>query len=135
VMSAGHHGRGIYWFAAGEDKGDITWTQHTIDAIIHNPEGLQVVDIDGDEDWDIVAAELFFGEASGEPDWEDDAHNLYLYRNHGGNPPRWEKINIAKNKQPCHSCIVLDINGDGKPDVIAESSGAPGVIYIENTSE
>ena len=135
VMSAGHHGRGVFWFEAAGDAEGITWTQHTVDAVIHNPEGLQVVDIDGDEDWDVVATELFFGEAPGEPDWEDDAHNLYLYRNHGGNPIRWEKINIAKNKRPCHSCIVVDIDGDGKLDIIAESSGAPGVIYIENISE
>ncbi|MFC1558284.1 FG-GAP repeat domain-containing protein [candidate division KSB1 bacterium] len=135
VMSAGHHNRGVYWFEANKTKGDIKWTQHTIDEVVHNPEGLQVVDIDGDGDWDIVAAELFFGEGPGEADWADDAHNLYLYKNHGGNPIRWEKINIAKNKRPCHSCIVVDINGDGKPDVIAESSGAPGVIYIENTSK
>ncbi|MHC4403948.1 MAG: FG-GAP repeat domain-containing protein [Planctomycetota bacterium] len=135
VMSAGHHGRGVYWFEAQKDTANITWNQHTIDAVIHNPEGLQVVDIDNDQDWDVVAAELFFGEAPGEADWEDDAHNLYLYRNQGGNPPRWEKSYIAKDKRPCHSCIVVDINGDGQLDIIAESSGAPGVIFIENTGK
>ena len=135
VMSAGHHGRGIYWFEAQRGARGITWRQHTVDAVIHNPEGLQVVDIENDQNWDIVAAELFFGEAPDEADWHDDAHNLYLYRNQGGDPPGWKKSFIARDKRPCHSCIVVDINGDGKLDVIAESSGAPGVIYIENTSK
>lgn len=135
VMSAGHHGTGAYWFENSGDPNNGPWKQHTIDALVHNPEGLQAVDIDEDGDIDIVAAELFFGEAPQEPDWSDDAHNVYLYRNLGGNPARWEKINIAPNTRPCHSLRVVDINQDGKLDIIAESSGAPGVIYIENIGE
>ena len=135
VMSAGHHGRGVYWYERKGEQGRIKWIQHTIDPVIHHPEGLQAVDIDNDGDIDVMAAELFFGEVPGEYDWSDDAHNLYLYRNHGGKPIRWEKINIAPDKRPCHSFLLVDINRDGKLDVIAESSGAPGVLYIENTSD
>jgi hypothetical protein len=30
---------------------------------------------------------------------------------------------------------LFDVNRDGKLDIIAESSGAPGVIYMENISK
>ena len=128
VVSAGHHGRGVYWLRRRGDG----WQQMTIDAHVHNPEGLGAADMDNDGDLDLVAAELFFGERPGEPDWEDDVHNCYLYLNTGGLPPVFEKVNIAPRVRPCHSLQLIDINEDGLMDIIAESSGAAGVLYLEN---
>jgi hypothetical protein len=132
VVSAGHHGQGVYWLENSDGQGKSPWTHHTIDAHVNNPEGLQVADIDADGDLDVIAAELFFGEGPDEPDWNDDAHNVYVYEDLSGNGSKWRKINIAPNTRPSHTLQLIDVNQDGKLDIIAESSGGPGVIYMEN---
>lgn len=134
IMAAGHHGDGVYWFAHPDNLKSGKWTQHTIDADVHHPEGLQALDLDGDKHVDIIAAELFFGEDPGEPRWDDEAHNIYLYRNQGGDMPQWGKMNIAPNSYASHQLQVADVNRDGKPDIISEGCGYKIVSYYENIS-
>ena len=118
------------------NPGDPTsgeWTQHTIDSTIIHPEGLQALDLDSDTDLDVIAAELFFGEKQGEPGWDQEVHNIYLFLNLGGNPPAWAKKNIAPDSYPGHQLQVADVNGDGKPDILGNGCGYKVIGYYENT--
>ena len=151
VMSAGHHGQGVYWFENNGDPQQGGWVRHNISAVIgdpsarhffasnapehvHHPEGLRVMDLDGDHDLDVIVSELFFGEDPGEPLWSQTAHNLYVFHNTGGTPPSWDRQNIAPDSYPSHKLKLADINGDGAPDFISEGSGAPIVTYHRNTT-
>ncbi|MCA8955381.1 MAG: VCBS repeat-containing protein [Planctomycetes bacterium] len=132
VVSAGHHGSGVYWLRA-TDLSKGLWSTQTIDSAVVHPEGLQLFDLDGDGDLDVIACELFFG-IGNEPKWTDQKHNVYVYENLGGNPVQWRKTNIAPNTFPSHLPYLVDINADGRPDLISEATGAPVITYMENTT-
>jgi hypothetical protein len=149
VMSAGHHGQGAYWFGHDGNPVQGPWTRHNISNTVgnisqrhyysvgasdhlHHPEGLQVADLDLDGDLDVLASELFFGEDPGEPAWSDEVHNLYIFENLGGDPPVWNKRNIAPNSYPSHLPYLADIDADRRVDVISESTGTSVVSHYAN---
>lgn len=134
VISAGHHGMGVYWLENPGDAKEENWVHHVVDPDVHHPEGLQCVDVDGDGGLEIIAAELFFGERPGEPAWTQEAHNVYVYKNIGGKTEQWKKINVAPGRYCSHQLKVADINGDGKIDIISEACGAPYINYYENAT-
>ena len=131
IVSAGHHGYGVYWFAAPPDPITGSWTQNEIDSQVHHPECLEVLDLDDDNDLDIVTCDLFFGEALGEPDWNEEVHNVYVYKNLGSSTS-WSKYNIAPNSYPSHLLQTVDINQDGLIDIISEGAGYSSVSYYEH---
>ena len=133
VVSAGHHGSGVYWLEAPEDPIAGTWTEHAIDAAVHHPERLAVFDLWRDGDPDAVSSDLFFGEDPGEPGWDDQVHNIYVWENLGG-AASWSMTNIAPDSYPSHLLQPVDLNGDGRTDLISEATGTSVVSYYENTS-
>jgi len=149
VMSAGHHGQGVYWFENTGKPAEGPWTHNNISKVVgditqrhqyaadttehlHHPEGLEVYDIDGDGDLDVVVCELFFGEDPGEPAWSDQVHNVYLFENLGGEPLTWRKHNIAPDSYPSHLLSLIDIDADRRLDVISQGAGMSVVSLYEN---
>ncbi len=127
VMSAGHHGTGVYWFEAPPNPITGTWTKRTIDSTIGNPECLQVVDLWGDGDWDVVTCDLDFD------NWDQEVHNVYVFQNLGLGAS-WSKQTIHPNSYSSHLLQIVDINEDGLDDIISEATGYSVVSYYENTS-
>ena len=151
VMSAGHHGQGVFWFENPGEPYTDGWTRHDISSVVgdvtkrhkyiegakpehlHHPECLGVLDLDGDNDQDIVTCELFFGEDPGEPGWNEQAHHVYVFENVGNSSvPVWDKQNVAPNSYPSHLLQMVDINQDGQMDIISEGAGYSVVSYYEN---
>jgi hypothetical protein len=149
VMSGGHHGQGVYWFEHTGNPVQGPWIRHDISNTIgnvtqrhwyspgapdhlHHPEGLQVADLDLDGDLDVLASELFFGEDPGEPGWNDEVHNLYIFENLGGDPPNWSKRNIAPGSYPSHLPFLADLDADRRPDVVSESAGTSVISHYAN---
>jgi len=116
VMSAGHDGIGVKYFE------NPSWTEHDIAPTLKNPECLDVADLDGDSDLDVVTCDIDFN------NWTSQVHNLYVMTNDGG---AWNIINVAPNSYPNHILSLVDVNGDGDLDVISEGAGAPIVSYYE----
>lgn len=127
VMAAGHHGRGVYWYGRSGDG----WQQHVVDSTVIHPEGMQVLDWDNDGRVDILACELFFGEEPGEPDWSDQAHAIYFFRNLGGTPPAWERNTLSSRSYPAHGLLAADVNRDGYLDLLGNGCGHSVVSYYE----
>ncbi len=149
VMTAEHHGQGLYWFQNGGDPllpGN--WTLHFINAVdgdifsrryydgladyLHHPEGLQIEDLDKDGDLDILTCELFFGEDPGEPGWSSQSHQLYIFEHLGTSPPQWNRQNISPDSWPNHLPAVHDIDEDGRLDILTEGPGINNISYLRN---
>ena len=154
VMAAGHHGQGVYWFENTGDPRSGGWRQHNISAVrgdltvrhvysgpedgadhLHHPECLQVADLDGDGDPDVVTCDLFFGEDPGEPNWRQQVHNVYVFENIGGNPPRWRKQNVSPNSWPSHLLYLVDIDRDGRLDIITEAPKINSMSFLRNVTD
>lgn len=98
---------GLYWYEYPN------WTKHVIDARGTYADDMQVVDVDGDGDLDIVVP-------------EDSTSQVRWYENPGpkGNPATdpWKMHVIGSYAklgfQEAHDVEVADLNGDGKIDVV-----------------
>jgi len=131
VMGAGHHGEGVYWYEQPDGSPFGSWAEHEIDALLHHPECLQSVDLANDGDVDLVTCDLFFGEDSGEPGWDEEVHSIYLFENLPGDDS-WQESVLSPNSYPSHQLRIDDVNQDGMWDVISESAGTSVVSYYEN---
>ncbi len=134
VMGAGHHGEGVYWFEQPANPLTDPWPQHTIDGTLWHPECLQTVDLGHDGDPDVVTCDLFFGEDAGEPGWDEEVHNIYMFENLPG-ADSWSRSTLSPNSYPSHQLLLDDVNQDGQWDILSESAGYSVISYYENTSE
>jgi hypothetical protein len=153
VVSAGHHGQGVYWLEQpASNPASEAWLLHPISVVdgdptarwfydadspaLHHPESLQVLDLDGDGDLDVITTELFFGEDPGEPAWDEEKHHVFVYRNDGSpTSPSWSVLDVAPDAYPSHLAQIADLNQDGRPDFISEGAGYGVISYYRNLSE
>lgn len=126
VVSAGHHGNGIYWLENPPSPTTTSWKQHTVDSSVLHPECLAVLDLDVDGDLDVVSCDLDFAR------WNQQVHNVYVFENSG--TLEWARQNIAPNSYPSHLLRIFDINEDGRMDIISEATGFSVISYLENTT-
>lgn len=127
IVSSGHGGEGVHWLAAPDDPRIGGWRSNVIDAVTKNPEGLAVLDIDLDGDLDVVVCDLDFDS------WDKEIHNVYIMENRGDSVS-WAKHNIAPDTYPSHLLQTVDVNQDGRVDILSESAGYKVVSYYENAS-
>jgi FG-GAP-like repeat len=124
---------GVYWYEYP------AWTKHVVDARGTFADDMQLVDVDGDGDLDIVVP-------------EDSSRQVRWYENPRprGNPAAdpW-KVHVIGGYAPfnfeeAHDVEVADLNGDGKVDiVIANQKWAPprpgdqpeDVVFFQNNPD
>jgi hypothetical protein len=126
VLSAGHHGEGVYWFEAPTNRLD-RWREHVIDGSIVHPECLQAADLDADGDLDLVTCDLDFDR------WDREVHHIYVLENLG-NGRSWERHTASPPGFPSHLLQLFDIDGDGRLDSISEATGFKVVSYHERVA-
>jgi len=123
VLSAGHDGRGVYWFEAPSDRLD-RWRAHVVDPSIVHPECLQGADLDADGDLDLVTCDLDFDR------WDREVDHLYALENLGRGE-RWKRHVAEPTGFASHLLQLVDIDGDGRLDAISEATGFGVVTYHE----
>lgn len=131
ISGSGHHAKGVFWYECPENPAATSgWMRNDVDDTLVNPEGLAVLDLDYDNDFDIIACDLNFSS------WNQEVHCVYVYENTGtSTTPAWKKQNISGNSYASHKLQVDDINEDGKIDIISEGCGYKIITYYENKTD
>ena len=97
------------------------WTQHVIDTSFHEGHALVCADLDGDGNDEIVAG------------YRGPGTSLYVYYAADTSAINWERQLV--DDEMATSCVAIaDLNGDGRPDVVAIGSSTANVKWYQNVS-
>ncbi len=109
IFSPGDADGPVNWY----DWNGSTWVAHVLEPHITHGHTLQIADLDGDGNLDVLVAEM--GSWTRRVD-NPDARVLAFYGDGRGNFRR----QVISTGQGVHECKVADLNGDGRPDIIAK---------------
>lgn len=111
------HGEQVVVYFEGK-RGEL-WNRQMIDASFKDGHALAVADLDGDGNDEIVAG--FRGQGT----------SLHVYQAADKTGSKW--IRQALDTDMAASCVVVeDINGDGRPDIVAVGASTGNVVWYEN---
>ncbi len=105
--------------ASGLGDNETPWNVHVIDSGISGCDGVRLSDVDADGDLDLAVG------------WEEDGVTR-LYLNPGPSPEvyrKWEWIECGLTPN-VEDAMIMDVDGDGRPDVVSCSEGAEKRIFV-----
>ncbi|MFT3700843.1 MAG: VCBS repeat-containing protein [Agriterribacter sp.] len=118
VISASAHDYGIWWHEQQRDaNGNISWLTHEINKAFSETHGLELTDINGDGNPDLVTGKRFFAHNGGDPGGYEAAV-LYWFEYKPGKTPQWIPHEIDNNSGVGLHVVVQDMNGDKVPDIV-----------------
>jgi hypothetical protein len=115
----------VAWYEQPAVPG-AAWVEHAIATII-GPMSLDVVDIDGDGDLDVIVGEHNLVDPA--------AAALYLFENRDGRGTEWIKHLIHRGDEHHDGALTVDIDGDGDRDIVSIGWGHNEVLLYENLGE
>jgi hypothetical protein len=126
------HDRGLYWLEqlAPSSDGTTVWQRHVIDESWTQAHALTLVDLDGDGEEELVAGKCVWAHNGGDPGAGDPPAIYYYtwdrskltFTRHTISPPT---AGIGLGRQ----YNVVDLNGDGRPDLTAPSKQGLWVFF------
>lgn len=112
VVGSCGHGKGVFWFEAPN------WTKHEIQADLADPHALAIGDFDGDKDLDVAVASF-------------TALVVRWYENDGKGTFTPHDIDTG-NKQQAYDLKSVDLNGDGRMDLILAGRETRNAVWYLN---
>jgi hypothetical protein len=97
------------------------WSRQVLDAGFNNGHALACGDLNGDGRDEIVAG--YRGKGS----------SLYAYFAEDADGRQWRRIPIDEGDMAASGCVIVDVNGDGRPDIVAIGASSGNVKWYENT--
>ena len=95
------------------------WSRQVLDAGFDNGHALACGDLNGDGRDEIVAG--YRGKGS----------SLYAYFAEDADGRQWRRIPIDEGDMAASGCAIVDVNGDGRPDVVAIGASSGNVKWYE----
>ena len=126
-------GRADVLYSSSEGTADIawhshggtpqgTWTRHLIVAATNRAHTLQVADMDGDGDNDVVVGQMHTAPTP----------QVRVYYNTNGRATAWQ-VQLVDQQYGIHNGVVADIDGDGDFEIIGSNwTGNPPLQFWEN---
>jgi hypothetical protein len=99
------------------------WTEHLI-AVVTGPMSLDVGDLDGDGDADVVVGEHDYA--------RPEAARLLIFENLDGRGGTWRQHLVSAGDEHHDGAQLVDIDGDGDLDIISIGWRHPRVLLYEN---
>ena len=112
------------WVNNTDGNADFGSSNLIIDASTERPEDLQIADLDGDGDDDVI-----LGAKTG----YNHAFHFYWYENQLNQGGSWIKKTISDTTRLAPPTIY-DIDTDGDLDIVTSSGGSGGLIVFENSN-
>jgi len=113
----------LAWYEQGDDPA-ARWTEHIIAVDVIGPMSLDVGDIDGDGDLDIVVGE--------HDPYRPDRARLLIFENDDGHGSRWRRWVVFTGDEHHDGALLVDIDRDGDLDIISIGWSHNRVILYEN---
>lgn len=120
VVGAAEANDRFLWWENSAGDGTL-WTEYEIDDFSNDAYDVDIADVDGDGDPDIVAA----------AEVDDD---ILWYENSQGDASTWVERTIIGNFNGATSVEPADVDGDGDVDVVAAALYDDDVAWFENTA-
>lgn len=116
------HGYGLYWYEQNRDVNGLRrWTRHVIDGAWSQYHDMQLADIDGDGELELITGKRYKAHNGNDP---GDAEPVFIcyYKLHKGN--FYRHVIDFGNPEDGHSGLgiyfwLADLNNDSKLDIIA----------------
>lgn len=102
-----------------EERGN--WSRHVIDDLFNDGHALATADLNGDGRDEVVAG--YRGRGGG----------LVYYAAEDDSGLRWKRHDIDIGGVAAASCAIVDLNADGKPDIVAIGSSTANLVWYENS--
>ena len=112
----------VSWYEQGSDS-RLPWKRHLVGTVI-GPMSLDVVDMDGDGDLDIVVGEHNLK--------KPDMARLLVFENIDGHGGRWRERLIYTGDEHHDGALAVDLDGDGDLDIVSIGWDHGKVLWYEN---
>jgi hypothetical protein len=134
IIAGAGHGYGLFWYEQGRGgDGRRTWKRHTIDGAWAQYHDMQLADIDGDGELELVTGKRWMAHCGNDPGDSDPVYICY-YKFKNGNPCRYV-VEFGDAEAGCSGLGIYfwlaDLTGGGAPDIVAPGKEGLYVFYNE----
>lgn len=131
VVSSAAHRYGLWWYEQTPDG----WLPHEIDRSISQLHALHLADINGDGLPDLVTGKRFWAHREGDEGIDDPAVLCWFEMKRENGKPSWIRHDIDWDSGVGLHFQIVDINGDGLPDIITSNKKGVYVFLQEKKPE
>ncbi len=114
------HGNSLVWYKATGDPRTDPWERYLIDETLNRGHAIAAVDVDGDGALEVICG------------YNGEGTSLHLYRAENLAENRWRKETVDAGGLGVGQMQVLDLNRNGRPDIVASGLSTGNVKWYEN---